>query len=103
MGALERERLTNKKYHDGALNVRPAVDVQTQVLLSRKSSPEGVGLRIPMVTANQTESEISPPPGGGDGNNLLYLSGVPHNKVASQDIINKVVSLVETKVKETSN
>tara|TARA_B100000579_G_scaffold282580_1_gene234016 strand:+ start:1221 stop:2315 length:1095 start_codon:yes stop_codon:yes gene_type:complete len=41
--------------------------------------------------------------GGGDGNNLLYLSGIPHNKVASQDIVNKVVSLVESKAKENSN
>ena len=41
--------------------------------------------------------------GGGDGNNLLYLSGVPHNKVASKDIINKVVNLVESKAKETNN
>ena len=41
--------------------------------------------------------------GGGDGNNLLYLSGIPHNKVASQDIINKVVHLVESKAKETNN
>ena len=50
--------------------------------------------------ASQTDIGLT---GGGDGNNLLYLSGIPHNKVASQDIINKVVSLVETKVKETSN
>nr|ADH42939.1 isoprenoid biosynthesis deoxyxylulose pathway protein [uncultured SAR11 cluster alpha proteobacterium H17925_23J24] len=41
--------------------------------------------------------------GGGDGNNLLYLSGVPHNKVVSKDIINKVVNLVESKAKETNN
>ena len=41
--------------------------------------------------------------GGGDGNNLLYLSGIPHNKVVSKDIINKVVNLVESKAKETSN
>ena len=41
--------------------------------------------------------------GGGDGKNLLYLSGIPHNKVVSQDIINKVVNLVESKAKETSN
>ena len=41
--------------------------------------------------------------GGGDGNNLLYLSGIPHNKVVSQDIVNKVVNLVESKAKETSN
>ena len=41
--------------------------------------------------------------GGGDGNNLLYLSGIPHNKVVSQDIIAKVISLVESKAKETNN
>ena len=41
--------------------------------------------------------------GGGDGNNLLYLYGIPHNKVVSEDIISKVVSLVEAKAKETSN
>jgi len=41
--------------------------------------------------------------GGGDSSNLLYLSGIPHNKVASQDIINKVVNLVESKATEASN
>ena len=50
--------------------------------------------------AAQTEIGLT---GGGEGNNLLYLSGVPHNKVASKDIINKVVDLVESKVKEISN
>ena len=50
--------------------------------------------------ASQTDIGLT---GGGDGNNLLYLSGVPHNKVVSEDIINKVVSLVESKAKETSN
>ena len=41
--------------------------------------------------------------GGGEGNNLLYLSGVPHNKVVGKDIIKKVVNLVESKAKETNN
>ena len=41
--------------------------------------------------------------GGGEGSNLLYLSGVPHNKVVSKDIINKVVNLVESKAKETNS
>ena len=41
--------------------------------------------------------------GGGEGNNLLYLSGIPHNKVLSEDIIKKVVDLVESKAKETNN
>ena len=50
--------------------------------------------------ASQTDIGLT---GGGDGNNLLYLSGIPHNKVVSKDIINKVVNLVESKAKETSN
>ena len=38
--------------------------------------------------------------GGGQDSNLLYLSGIPHSKVASSDIIDKVVKLVEDKAKE---
>ena len=41
--------------------------------------------------------------GGGDGNNLFYLSGVPHHKVSSNEIIEKVVELVESKAKEKVN
>ena len=47
--------------------------------------------------ASQTDIGLT---GGGDDNTLLYLSGVPHNKVVGQDIINKVVNLVESKAKE---
>ncbi len=50
--------------------------------------------------ASQTEIGLT---GGGQDNNLLYLSGLPHKKVASADIINKVVQLVEEKVKEKNN
>ena len=50
--------------------------------------------------AAQTEIGLT---GGGQDNNLLYLSGLPHTKVASSDIINKVVKLVEEKVKEKNN
>jgi (E)-4-hydroxy-3-methylbut-2-enyl-diphosphate synthase len=50
--------------------------------------------------AAQTEIGLT---GGGQDNNLLYLSGVPHTKVLSNDIITKVVSLVEEKVKEKNN
>jgi (E)-4-hydroxy-3-methylbut-2-enyl-diphosphate synthase len=38
--------------------------------------------------------------GGGQDNNLLYLSGVPHTKVPSSKIIDRVVELVEEKIKE---
>ncbi len=47
--------------------------------------------------AAQTEIGLT---GGGQDSNLLYLSGIPHTKVASKDIINKVVELVEKKIKE---
>ena len=47
--------------------------------------------------AAQTEIGLT---GGGQDNNLLYLSGLPHKKVAGSDIINKVVELVEAKVEE---
>tara|TARA_A100000164_G_scaffold358653_1_gene370512 strand:- start:3563 stop:4657 length:1095 start_codon:yes stop_codon:yes gene_type:complete len=50
--------------------------------------------------AAQTEIGLT---GGGQENNLLYLSGLPHTKVASADIINKVVQLVEEKVGEKNN
>ena len=36
-------------------------------------------------------------------NNLLYISGIPHKKVPSNEIINKVIELLEDKVKETNN
>ena len=38
--------------------------------------------------------------GGGQDNNLLYLSGIPHEKVPSVDIIKKIVKLVEEKTAE---
>ena len=47
--------------------------------------------------AAQTEIGLT---GGGQDNNLLYLSGMPHKKVPSSDIIEKVIKLVEDKVKE---
>ena len=47
--------------------------------------------------AAQTEIGLT---GGGQDNNLLYLSGVPHEKVLSGNIINRIVKLVEEKVKE---
>ncbi len=47
--------------------------------------------------ASQTEIGLT---GGGQDNNLLYLSGIPHKKVASSEIIEKVVRLVEEKTKD---
>ena len=49
--------------------------------------------------AAQTEIGLT---GGGQNNNLLYLSGVPHTKVVGKDIVKKIVHLVEEKVKEKS-
>ena len=47
--------------------------------------------------AAQTEIGLT---GGGQDSNLLYLSGVPHTKVPSSKIIDRVVELVENKIKE---
>ena len=47
--------------------------------------------------AAQTEIGLT---GGGQDSNLLYLSGVPHTKVPSSEIIDKVVKLVEEKTKD---
>ena len=47
--------------------------------------------------AAQTEIGLT---GGGQDSNLLYLSGIPHTKVPSSEIINKVVRLVEEKTKD---
>ena len=49
--------------------------------------------------AAQTEIGLT---GGGHDNNLLYLSGIPHTKVANSEIIDKVVKLVEERVKENN-
>ena len=50
--------------------------------------------------ASQTDVGLT---GGGEGSNLLYLSGIPHEKIASSSLIDKVVELVEAKVKELKN
>ena len=46
--------------------------------------------------AAQTEIGLT---GGGQDSNLLYLSGVPHSKVPSSEIIEKIVKMVEEKTK----
>ena len=50
--------------------------------------------------AAQTEIGLT---GGGQDSNLLYLSGVPHTKIPNNEIINKIVELVEKKVEEKKN
>jgi len=50
--------------------------------------------------AAQTEIGLT---GGGQDNNLLYLSGIPHEQVPTSQIINKIVRLVEDKVKEKNH
>jgi len=48
--------------------------------------------------ASQTQIGLT---GGGRGNHMMYISGLPHHKVASDKIIEEVVTLVEKKSKET--
>ena len=50
--------------------------------------------------AAQTEIGIT---GGGNDNNLLYLSGIPHTKVINDKIVSKVIKLVEEKANEKNN
>ncbi len=47
--------------------------------------------------ASQTQIGLT---GGGKSNHMIYLSGVPHHKVASSKIIDEIVTLVENKSKE---
>ena len=47
--------------------------------------------------AAQTDIGIT---GGGKGNNMLYLSGVESEKISSEEMISKVVRLVEEKAEE---
>tara|TARA_B100000029_G_scaffold495606_1_gene560753 strand:+ start:163 stop:1260 length:1098 start_codon:yes stop_codon:yes gene_type:complete len=47
--------------------------------------------------ASQTEIGLT---GGGKDNHMIYISGIPHHKVASNKVIDEVVTLVENKSKE---
>jgi (E)-4-hydroxy-3-methylbut-2-enyl-diphosphate synthase len=50
--------------------------------------------------ASQTQIGLT---GGGKDSHMMYLSGLPHHKVASNKIIDEVVTLVEKKSKELRN
>ena len=50
--------------------------------------------------ASQTQIGLT---GGGKNDHMMYLSGLPHDKVASDKIIEDIVSLVENKSKELRN
>ena len=47
--------------------------------------------------ASQTQIGLT---GGGQGNHMMYLSGLPHHKIASDKIIEEVIALVEKKSEE---
>ena len=47
--------------------------------------------------ASQTDIGIT---GGGKGSNMLYLKGIETEKIATENIISKVVNLVEKKAEE---
>ena len=47
--------------------------------------------------ASQTQVGLT---GGGKDDHMVYISGLPHHKVASNKIIEEVVSLVENKSRE---
>jgi (E)-4-hydroxy-3-methylbut-2-enyl-diphosphate synthase len=50
--------------------------------------------------ASQTQIGLT---GGGKGDHMMYISGLPHHKVATDKMIDEVVSLIEKKSKELKN
>ena len=50
--------------------------------------------------ASQTQIGLT---GGGKNDHMLYISGLPHHKVATDKMIDEVVNLVEAKSKEIKN
>ena len=50
--------------------------------------------------ASQTEIGIT---GGGQNSNMLYINGIQNKKIKNEQIISKVVSLVEKKEAEILN
>ena len=50
--------------------------------------------------ASQTQIGIT---GGGKDEHMMYLSGLPHHKVASNKMIEEIISLVEKKSQELQN
>ena len=50
--------------------------------------------------ASQTQIGLT---GGGKNEHMLYISGLPHHKVATDKMIDEVVNLVESKSKEIKN
>ena len=53
--------------------------------------------RIVFFGPSQTQIGLT---GGGKDDHMIHLSGLPHHKVATEKIIEEVVSLVEQKSKE---
>ena len=49
---------------------------------------------------NKLENKIAIVTGGGKGNNMLYLNGIESKKISSEEMISKVVKLVEQKAEE---
>ena len=60
-----------------------------------------INTEIRITTGEALNSDIGIT-GGGKGSNMLYLSGVTDQKISNDDIVNKVVKLVEERVAETN-
>ena len=79
--------------------------IETVEILEKKLSHIKTPIKLSIIgcvvngpgEAAQTEVGLT---GGGNDSNLLYISGIPHTKIPSNQIIDKVVELVEKKVKE---
>ena len=79
--------------------------IETVEILEKKLSHIKTPIKLSIIgcvvngpgEAAQTEIGLT---GGGNDSNLLYISGIPHTKIPSNEIIDKVVELVEKKIKE---
>ena len=79
--------------------------IETVKVLEQKLSHIKVPITISIIgcvvngpgEASQTEIGLT---GGGQDNHMMYLSGIPHHKIASPGIIKEVVKEVEKKLKE---
>ena len=64
-----------------------------------KKTKTGKKVRSQEVGAEASQTQIGLT-GGGKDDHMIHLSGLPHHKVASNKIIEEIISLVENKSKE---
>ncbi len=80
----------------GPLTTHPIIERVIGVLIWDSFSSKILTVSI-TGEASQTQIGLT---GGGKDSHMMYISGLPHHKLASENIIEEVVALVENKSKE---